>query len=497
MSTTTSAPANAAPAATKKTPSPSARKLLQKLTALHPSASLESRQTISNWMVFNRKKCEGMGEGLLLAVESASAMEEGTEAPTRLLLLLKITHQVLLSNCPTGTAAATTGVDGDKWTKSSQLRSRLGEIAIIPLWKALATSLDKLNQETQVQYQSEVKGMMEEWKSHHVFGGPTVMEEYKKGWIRALKEAAGAASGEDNAESPFVVVVEELTKIEPGTNKVSFAQAQVSTIPKESNQNDNTENANINYNTDAVVEATASSVVEGRREGKVAQAIKRDSIASVDVEVDFEGVDEARVPPSRFLDACKVIASIQITRDLGSDFAMTLSSSLSSIPPDVDKACSTILMQRKNGQDETPVTELLPSDSLSTLPDDLLNLDLKYARQSLQTYKETIRQQRKARLQCLELLLQSRCSFGSMDAARSFCGGDDSDVNMDNILDKLKKRKEILVDAMALEGLDVEEDEEEKKMEKDEELLKPLDWFTEAEKNKVEEEPDTKKLKSC
>merc|ERR1712086_91121 len=105
-------------------------------------------------------------------------------------------------------------------------------------------------------------------------------EEYKKGWIRALKEAAGAASGEDNAESPFVVVVEELTKIEPGTNKVSFAQAQVSTIPKESNQNDNTENANINYNTDAVVEATASSVVEGRREGKVAQAIKRDSIAS-------------------------------------------------------------------------------------------------------------------------------------------------------------------------------------------------------------------------
>ena len=104
------------------------------------------------------------------------------------------------------------------------------------------------------------------------------------------------------------------------------------------------------------------------------------------------------MPPSRFLDACKIIASIQITRDLGSDFAMNLSSSLSSIPPDVEEACNTILLQRKNGKDETPITELLSSNSLSTLPDDLLNLDLKYARQSLQTYKETIRQQRKARL---------------------------------------------------------------------------------------------------
>ena len=153
----------------------------------------------------------------------------------------------------------------------------------------------------------------------------------------------------------------------------------------------------------------------------------------------IQGVPEAKVEPSQFLDACKVIASIQITRDLGSDAAMNLSSALSNIPPEVEEACNTILEQQKqnDGQDETTPTsvmELLSNpEVLSNLPDEVLDLDLKYARQSLQTYREAIRQQRKARLQCLKLLLASRCSFGSMDAARAFCGdsgggrGDDAE----------------------------------------------------------------------
>ena len=85
-----------------------------------------------------------------------------------------------------------------------------------------------------------------------------------------------------------------------------------------------------------------------------------------------------------------------------------------------------------------------------------------------------------------------------MDAARAFCGGDDSDVSMDVILDKLKKRKETLVDAMALEGLDVEEDEEEKKLAKEEVELLPLSWFPgqEGGDNETEKEPADKRLKT-
>ena len=187
---------------------------------------------------------------------------------------------------------------------------------------------------------------------------------------------------------------------------------------------------------------------------------------------------------------------------------MNLSSVLSNIPSDVEEACNIITSSKQQQWDKdeqivTNLAELLPDDSLANLPDDLLDLDLQYARQSLQTYKEAIRQQRKARLQCLRLLLQSRFSFGSLDAALAFgCGGnsgakvEDGDYGNDNntdmavILEKLKERKEALSDAMALEGLDVEEDtEEEKKLEmKEEEGLKLLSWFPSNDKQSSKEE---------
>lgn len=191
---------------------------------------------------------------------------------------------------------------------------------------------------------------------------------------------------------------------------------------------------------------------------------------------------------------------------------MNLSSALSNIPPEVEEACNTMLTQQQQNPDETKqsITELLSDpESLSKIPDEVLDLDLQYARQSLQTYREAIRQQRKARLQCLQLLLASRCSFGSMEAARAFCGnggasdagddsndndgGDDANIDMDEVLEKLKKRKDILVDAMALEGLDVEEDEEEKKSSKEDESLKPLGWF--PGQGGEEQEPAAKKVK--
>lgn len=205
--------------------------------------------------------------------------------------------------------------------------------------------------------------------------------------------------------------------------------------------------------------------------------------------------------PSQFLDACRKIASIQITRDLGSDAAMNLSSVLSSIPLEVEEACNTILTQQLNGQDKiTPITDLLSMESLSSLPDEVLDLDINYVRRSLQTYKEAIRQQRTARVQLLQKLLQSRCSFGSMDAARAFCGGEDSNVSMDTILEQLKKRKETLVDAMALEGLDVEEDDEEKKLAREEVDLIPMAWFPgQSEQGgtiDAEKQPADKRLKT-
>lgn len=183
-----------------------------------------------------------------------------------------------------------------------------------------------------------------------------------------------------------------------------------------------------------------------------------------------------------------------LSTDLGSDAAMNLSSALGSVPAEVEQACSTIhaQQQEQEGGDEgaTSIEELLSNEQLSNLSDEILDIDLDYARKSLQTYREAILQQRKARLQCLQLLLQSRCSFGSMDAARAFGCDDGSDKGMNIILEQLKKVKDKLIDAMALEGLDVEEDDRKEEVEQ----LKPLSWFP-GQMKESEDEPANKKPK--
>lgn len=206
-----------------------------------------------------------------------------------------------------------------------------------------------------------------------------------------------------------------------------------------------------------------------------------------------QGVEEAHVEPHRFLDAAKVIAQLQITRDIGGDTAMNLSSVFGQIPSEVEEICR--IMKEQDEKEENTQKEYV--EILSKLNDDFLDLDLKYVKQSLQTYKEAIRQQKRARMQCLHLLLQSRCSFGSMEAAQILfdkqkCGNaDDNDQdipNIDDIVNKLKKRKEALSDALALEGLDVEEDaEEEKKLEKEEKGIVPFSWLMEKVGNEATE----------
>ena len=470
-----------------------------------------------------------MGEGMVISIDSAVAANDNNNnnetTVAKLMLLFKILHQVLILNCPTVTASGVESTsDTDKCEKSSQLRIKLSEITIMKLWKALSTSLPNkvTNEPTKEQYMTEIKDMMDQWKEHNVFGGPTILDEYKRGWSRALKEAAAdaktvkeeskpieedktatkAAEADGHAGGSTATPADQATEQPSAAKEDDNSKNERETMDEEAandNSVDKKQDANNDDNSKAAVKTPSSTVQGGGSGNGYSPSLRRASSSGVAAEVEIyfeaEGVPEAKVEPSQFLDACKVIASIQITRDLGSDAAMNISSALSNVPVEVEEACNTILTEQANGESEKSITELLSPDTLSTLPDELLDMDLKYAKQSLQTYKEAIRQQRKARLQCLHLLLQSRCSFGSMDAARSFCGGEGSKVNMDDAMEKLKKRKEILVDALALEGLDVDEDAEEKKnMEKEEQELKPLSWFP-GQQSESEEGPATKKPK--
>ena len=75
-----------------------------------------------------------------------------------------------------------------------------------------------------------------------------------------------------------------------------------------------------------------------------------------------------------------------------------------------------------------------------------------------------MKQQQEARKQLIRLLIQSRCQFGSNEAAEMY-------HSLDGMLETLKERKHLLSDAMDLEGLDFEADDQadvddnEKKME--------------------------------
>jgi hypothetical protein len=337
--------------ATTKKPSLYARKLLEKLRTLNSNASLESRQTIANWMVFNRKKAEGMGEGLLLAITDGVAAPPlsaegsgGGGSSLRLLLLLRVLHQVFLEGKD----------DSDAYEKSSQLRSILADVALIPLLKALANSISSTTGEQSENYQNEVREMIESWKEYNVFDGPTVWEGYKKAWGRALADtkekkntsvSGEIAAGETDKASaddielafePIAVVLGGPQSTEEGAQQTLRTKTSSSSTKEIDVESDNTSSqiiidsnkddtkeehsAKSNVATEPIASTTTEEeevlAVDYNKEPD-RRFSKRDSlasVASVDIDFDAEGVEEAEVEPAKFLEASKVIASLQIAR---------------------------------------------------------------------------------------------------------------------------------------------------------------------------------------
>ncbi len=152
---------------------------------------------------------------------------------------------------------------------------------------------------------------------------------------------------------------------------------------------------------------------------------------------------------------CTSIATMQITRDLRNDSSYNLSSLLSKIPSSVMDACQVAKEAASNMNDKDNDTNVtakfqdakskIPIDN--TIPDDVLDMDINTALANVKLHREIIQKQKEYRKQCIELLIKSRCEFGSSDAAELF-------YSLDSIGDTLKKRKALILDAMELEGLD-------------------------------------------
>ena len=165
----------------------------------------------------------------------------------------------------------------------------------------------------------------------------------------------------------------------------------------------------------------------------------------------------------------KTIATMQITRDLRSEKPHNLSTLFSTIPKEILDACQSA---RANNTK-------VDLDSIPTIPDPVLDLDIKEELANLRNYKELITEQKKARQKIINLLYKSRCQFGAREIAEMY-------YSMDDVEERLQKRKAIVLDAMELEGLDVDgtENSADENIEKNTNR-KEFSWYSRSEAQKV------------
>lgn len=175
---------------------------------------------------------------------------------------------------------------------------------------------------------------------------------------------------------------------------------------------------------------------------------------------------------------CQAIGAMQITRDLKNDFSQNFASYLSLIPKEVFERCEKVKNSATEGRSESVYTGDIPK-----IPDEILDYDLKDAISNIQMHQQIIEKQMESRRKCIELLIKSRCEFGSRDDAELF-------YSLDEVMTTLKERKAQILDAMELEGLDFEGlDDEDAQHDDGNEDQKPMEfsWLSkeEAENNRI------------
>eukprot|EP00592_Proboscia_alata_P021570 CAMPEP_0194406048 /NCGR_PEP_ID=MMETSP0176-20130528/4361_1 /TAXON_ID=216777 /ORGANISM="Proboscia alata, Strain PI-D3" /LENGTH=715 /DNA_ID=CAMNT_0039205135 /DNA_START=33 /DNA_END=2180 /DNA_ORIENTATION=+ len=189
-----------------------------------------------------------------------------------------------------------------------------------------------------------------------------------------------------------------------------------------------------------------------------------------------QDLNEANIPQTKItslgtelLTPCKQYSSMQIAREIHHDAVERTSSIIESgVSNDILEYSYHRLHSSVDAEDDATAAKaaLAPTNinivqqqientradlnQLPELPEDVLDLDLKEALNVVNLYKAALLKQRDARRKCLIALIQSRCDFGSKDAAEEF-------YRIGELLTKVQKKKVLLSDAMDLEGLDIDD----------------------------------------
>jgi len=337
-----------------------------------------------------------------------------------------------------------------RWERLSDLRLAIGE-QLVKAQGDLPT--EKLG------------SLLTEWDKHNVFGGPTLIHQLrrkisgisasptKQSSVAAAKVVSSEKKSEQQEAPPQTMLAKVETKIqEPEESK---PKAKPKPEPKQASP--------------AAVSASAPPAAAAASIPSKVNVVQQQQ-----PQYDFESknIPERTVEPREFLEPCRAIATLQIARDLRNDNAVQLSSLLQNMPEDVRAFTAQTAEQGTSGVLE----EAQARDFTKRTADQLIDMDLVEALQNTRTLRDIVRQQSAARRQLLELLVASRCKFGAEQAAKAYHQIDTSE---------LKRRAEILSDAMELEGLDIAEEESKAKAAKDidDEELPPLGWYNPEEES--------------
>ena len=450
-----------------------ASKLQGKLAALNQQSSAESIQALAKWIGFNRKHAS------TFAGVFAEQLEKETNNSTIQILTINVLDRVLvLEYAGTASVGGIEAASGDavKWERYADLRKTLVEDGLLPILSKkgggglLPQTLDRL------------EDCIKTWDDANSLNGPLLLNRLK----RQVKEARSGNDGETDTNE------ESREEPAPDTKKSSVSQGESGSDAKTGAPEINANRAESNGDKKAV-EDDSSSLVDS------SPVTPTPSTPQPLAVYDFSRHDKdipAKIPtaPSEFLEPCRQIATLQITRDISNDGAVHLSSLLSGLPEDVRRVCAEAVEQELADDGQQKPVELTPEqarDFSIRVNSTLLDMDLKDQLQNVQAFREIVVRQRQYRKELLRLLIQSRCKFGADEAAQAF-------LEADRAKAELAKRKQILVDLMELEGLDIAEQQEHAGDNKQaiEVTLPPLTWYKpdgEKEEALTGDEPEAKK----
>ena len=429
------------------------KKLTAKINALNESSSKESIQTLAKWIGFNRK--HAAKDFVSVLKESIVQAKTGPLQLTR----LSVVHEVLVLD----------EEDTDKWQRMEELRLLLGESVLLPL-------ASQLQEPAREELRSS---FLKAWDDANSFSGPSLINEIRKAVsnksaVDSLPKTttAAAASPENTTPSPpkNVTPVSEVAtgkKIEGKQVPKDAPQATVKEVPIKPGSKDE-DDADRKIPASAAPDKKKDKAPIATKEPPKPRTVSATSSATMTYDFEASGIPATKVDPKTLLEPTRAIASLQIARDLRNDGAVQLSSLLANLPENIRESC----------KDQEELTADKARDYAMRTPDVLIDMDLEEQLQSIRMYRDIVKRQRAARKQLIQALIASRCQFGAEEAAQGF-------ENAHRARGQLLKRKQVLMDAMELEGQDCTQ-EEKNLYSKDATDFAPLEWFKKA---RTEEEP--------